>query len=418
MVEVILLSFPKSHLGFLMKRLLLILILFPFSVSAQTRRKDVIEPNIDVAANLRSLSESMANNKCVKAADIRIIDDGGAYPTTVIFHHLINPSDSVLNEDDNAHAIAGLPVYSVAEIHTEDIPVSTAETDIYIPRLPVVQVETISRIATFATVKIPAEDIPFRKAEIIASLPHLPVVQEEPIAALPSVSVVKFHTDDILFTKAEIATALLPLPIVREETIATLPALSAVKFHTEHTPFSIREITITLTKIEVDRKPATEMSLSDEGYSLLEKLEGYSPDLYSLNDGGYTIGFGFFVPYTEGAKWRKGITIEEAERLIQQKVPAYEDQVKQYVNVPLTQSEFDALTMLAYNLGGFSKATSIINDINNQADFDKIQSDWKRFVHSKAPNVSKGLMNRRKDELKVKETSNYQPNRKIQVLKK
>jgi GH24 family phage-related lysozyme (muramidase) len=72
--------------------------------------------------------------------------------------------------------------------------------------------------------------------------------------------------------------------------------------------------------------------------------------------------------------------------------------------------------MLAYNLGGFSKATSIINDVNNQVEFDKLKASWKRFVHSKATNVSKGLMNRRRDELEVRELSYYQPNRKIQIF--
>ena len=148
---------------------------------------------------------------------------------------------------------------------------------------------------------------------------------------------------------------------------------------------------------------------------MLEKLEGFSPELYTMNDGGFTIGFGFFVAYGEGAKWRNGVSWDEAQRMIHQKVPTYEDQVKQYINVTLTQREFDALTMLAYNLGGFSKATSIVNDVNNQ-DFDLLQTDWKKFVHSKAPGVTKGLMNRRKDELEVRNVSNYQPERKIQIL--
>ncbi len=163
--------------------------------------------------------------------------------------------------------------------------------------------------------------------------------------------------------------------------------------------------------------PVEEMHLSDEGYSLLEKLEGFSPELYTLGDGGFTIGFGFFVPYSEGNKWAKGITWEDAERLIREKVPAYEDQVKKYINVPLTQVEFDALTMMAYNLGGFSKATSIINDINGDAGFEKLQRDWMRFVHSKAPGVMKGLVNRRKDEMKVRSEWDYQPEREIQVFK-
>ncbi len=207
------------------------------------------------------------------------------------------------------------------------------------------------------------------------------------------------------------------LPDVQMDDIDAISPLPLVKLNTENIPFSKAEIVQTLPKIEEDRTPVEEMHLSQDGYSLLQKLEGFSPELYALGDGGYTLGFGFFIPFSEGAKWNKGISWEEAEHLIQQKVPAYEDQVKQYINVPLTQKEFDALTIFAYNLGGFSKATSIVNDINNQADFEQLQSDWKRFVHSKAPNVSKGLMKRRQDELDVRGMSNYQPDRKILILK-
>ena len=303
----------------------------------------------------------------------------------------------------HAEAIATLTVVTLA---VEDIPFIKAEIVTALPALPGIHAE---EIATLTVIQLPTEDIPFIKAEMVVTLPPLPLVPAETITTF---RIVKLPAD-IPFSKAEIVTTLPPLPPVPSETMTIRPVIT---FHTGDVPFSKAEI-VTLSKFEVKRTPVAEMHLSPEGYSLLQKLEGYSPELYSLNDGGFTIGFGFFVPYGEGAKWNKGITWDEAERLMQQKVPAYEDQVKEYVNVPLTQYEFDALTMLAYNIGGFSKATSIINDINNQAGFEKLQSDWKRFVHSKAPNVSKGLMNRRKDELEVRELANYQPERKIQILK-
>ena len=175
--------------------------------------------------------------------------------------------------------------------------------------------------------------------------------------------------------------------------------------------------TVVVPDLEEKKYPVAGMHFSDEGYSLLEKLEGFSPELYSLKDGGYTIGFGFFVPYSEGTKWEKGVTWEEAEKIIRQKMPQYEDQVKKFINVPLTQNQFDALIMLAYNLGGFSKATSIVNDINSQADFDQLRNDWNRFVHSKAPGVTKGLINRRRDEIGVRNDADYQPKRKVNIFK-
>jgi type VI secretion system secreted protein VgrG len=254
--------------------------------------------------------------------------------------------------------------------------------------------------------------------DIAANIPPLPFVQPDTIAALRPLAVVTINTEDISVSKADIAANIPPLPFVQPDSIPLLTPLAEVALNTENVPLYKEEVVVPIPKIEEKRMPVAEMHLSPDGYSLLQKLEGFSPELYSLNDGGFTIGFGFFVSYSEGAKWKKGITWEEAEQMIRQKMPAYEDQVKEYINIPLTQNEFDALTMLAYNLGGFSKATSIINDINNQVGFDKIQSDWKRFVHSKAPGVTKGLMNRRRDELEVRSISEYQPDRKIQILKK
>ncbi len=430
-----------------MKRLLLLLFLSPVILLAQTRRKNVIDSAKDAAAiNLQHMSASMQNNPCTKVAELRTIDNG-EYITTVVFHHIITAADSAVRETET---ITELHPLSVVKFHTEDIPVSKPGI-VTLPPPPVFRAVTITALPPLPVFKFDTEHIPVSKAEIAMTLPPVHFSQAEKITALPLVTlntadipvfkaelvteppriyfiqadsitglqplpVVQLHTKDIPVIKTEILT--LPPPLVfRVDIISDLSPFPLVKLNMEVIPVRKREIVVTFPDIWEIRTPVAEMHLSEDGYSLLQKLEGYSPELYSLNDGGFTIGFGFFVPYKEGAKWGKGITLDEAERILQQKVPAYEAQVKEYVNVPLTQREFDALTLLAYNLGGFSKATSIINDINNMVDFDQLQSDWKRFVHSKAPNVSKGLMNRRKDELEVRKTSNYQPDRKIQILK-
>jgi len=314
--------------------------------------------------------------------------------------------------------ITALSPVTLVTINIEAIPVSTMDIAANIPPLPFVQPDTIAALPPLAVVTINTEDISVSKADIAANIPPLPFVQPDSIALLTPLAVVALNTENIPLYKVDIIETIPPLPFVQPDSIPLLTPLAEVALNTENVPLYKEEVVVPIPKIEEKRMPVAEMHLSPDGYSLLQKLEGFSPELYSLNDGGFTIGFGFFVSYSEGAKWKKGITWEEAEQMIRQKMPAYEDQVKEYINIPLTQNEFDALTMLAYNLGGFSKATSIINDINNQVGFDKIQSDWKRFVHSKAPGVTKGLMNRRRDELEVRSISEYQPDRKIQILKK
>lgn len=264
-----------------------------------------------------------------------------------------------------------------------------------------------ARIAAAVRTASPAQLIP-------ALPPFIPVLEKDTVTALPLRMIAQLKTRNAIASETK-ETVVPVFPFEPEEPEA-LPLIDNTRFVIEM-PRPARPAAVNVPVFEEKKMPVEEMHLSDEGYSLLEKMEGFSPELYSLKDGGFTIGYGFFVPYGEAGKWSKGVTLEEAERIIREKVPAYEDQVKQYINVPLTQTEFDALTMLAYNLGGFSKATSIVNDINGGGDFGKLQRDWMRFVHSKAPNVMKGLMNRRKDELRVRNEMNYQPERKLLIYK-
>jgi lysozyme len=418
-----------------MKRLLLLLIFFPVILFGQTRRKAIADSVKAAATNLQNLSELVTNNPGTKVANIHV-SDSGDYVTIVVRLHIIEAS-----------FINALPPLPVVNIETEK-PVSARLSAFNVPPLPppIEEPEKIAALSPVAVLKLNTGDIAAVKPDTITA-PPIPDAGMMETLPLPAITIFRI---EVIVAKADTITAppipdatmteALPLPVVtlfrieviiaradtaiappmpefRVDIIDDIPLLAAVKLAKTILPAHKLD-TMAIPSFEETRMPVGGMHLSEEGYSLLEKLEGFSPDLYSLKDGGFTIGFGFFVPYGETSMWEKGLTWEQAELIIRQKVPAYEDQVKRYINIPLTQNEFDALTMLAYNLGGFSKATSIVNDVNEQADFDKVQSDWKRFVHSKAPNVSKGLMNRRRDELEVRNVSDYKPERKIQILKR
>ena len=416
-----------------MKRLLVLFILFPVILFGQMRRGAIVDSIKADTTNLKHISELISNKQGTWVEHIHV-SDTGEYVTMVVRVRVTEPivitalplpSAIKMKTGDivtgmvsavavlplPAHVIEGatidaVPVLAIGLFKIEDIVVRKLRT-VAVPRLPILR-DTILDLPPLAVVKL-AEDVSVIKMNT-AAVPPLPYVFMT--EGLPLVSVTPIGIKDIVFAKVRTAT----VPELPYVTGVEMPLLGAVELpiviHPHH-----KMDTVTAYSFEEKRMPVAGMHLSDEGYSLLEKLEGFSPMPYALGDGGLTIGFGFFVPYGEENMWKKGVTWEEAERMIREKVPGYEDQVKRYINVPLTQREFDALTMLAYNLGGFSKATSIVNDINAQADFDKLQSDWKRFVHSKAPGVTKGLMNRRRDELQVRNESNYQAERKIQVLK-
>ena len=416
-----------------MKRLLLLLILSPIILLAQQRAQDAIDSNQDIAINLRSMASSMSNDRCTKVADIHITDNG-ENAAIIVFLHVITASDSVIDGNiptDTVIKVTRQEPRVIKEITPVDIVVIKVNTE----EPPVIkEITRIDIVVIKANTEEPLvikEITPLDIVVIKANTEEPPIIKEiTPI----DIVVIKANIEEPLVIKEITPVDIVVINANAEEPLVikeiTPVDIVVINASTEEPPVS-KEITPTETVTPVNkentitgppkpdetRTPVEDMHLSPDGYSLLEKLEGYSPGLYTLGDGGYTIGFGLFVPFNEGYKWSKGITWEGAEHMIQQKVPAYEAQVKEYINVPLTQNEFDALTMLAYNLGGFSKATSIINDVNEQVDLDKLQRDWKKFVHSKAQNVSKGLMKRRKDEIEVRKLSNYQPERKIQIFK-
>jgi GH24 family phage-related lysozyme (muramidase) len=455
-----------------MKRLLLLLVLSPVILFAQARRQELTDSvKAAMTTKLQSVSALLGNSPHSTVEHMDVFDSS-EYVTIVVRIHVARdynitpiPAFSAVRIK-TGELIAG----KVDIVELPGLPPPVAETDTRLPlsavfgltiNIPVVRVDTVTvpplpppvpeadtRLPLMRVLKLNA-DIPVVSVDAVA-LPSLPAPVADADTRLPLIAVVKLN-EEIPVVKADMAALptlpppvadadtrlplmavltlsmdsfvvilhivlLSSLPDIVLETIENLPLLAAVILPVEK--ISIGKIdTIAITSFEVKKMLAAGMHLSTEGYSLLEKLEGFSPELYFLNDGGSTIGFGFFIPNGEGTKWDKGVTWEEAEQMMRQKVPAYEDQVKRYINVPLTQNEFDALTMLAYNLGGFSKATSIVNDVNSQAGFDKLQRDWNRFVHSKAPAVARGLMNRRKDEMGVTKNANYQPERKIQILK-
>ena len=374
-----------------MRFLLFVLLLIPSTVFGQMRRKAIVD-SFKAATNLREVSSVIANYHEAKVAQIGVFDSG-EYVTIMV---RIRVSDG---------AVVPLSPSPPVTLKIPEIVAHRLKT-VTVPPLPEL-IDTIA-LAAIVPIRIPAATTGRLNP---VSLPHLPCFFDaRPLAAIGLIRIENIPAEalDTVFVpilpnfEIELLEAIAAAPVV----ILVIPPFPTIKMDTVSPPV-----------YEEKRTPVMEMHLSERGYSLLEKMEGFSPELYSLKDGGLTIGFGFFIPEGEVSRWDRGITLEAAEKLIRLKVPSYEAQVKRYINADLTQEEFDALTMMAYNLGGFSKATSIVNDINSNADFEQLQKDWLKFVHSKAPGVMNGLMNRRKDELQVRNESNYQPERKLQIIK-
>ena len=79
----------------------------------------------------------------------------------------------------------------------------------------------------------------------------------------------------------------------------------------------------------------------------IAKEEGRRLTAYQCSAGVWTIGYG----HTKGVKEGDTITASEADQLLLEDVTATVNEFAHYVNVPVTEGQFIALTSLAFNLG-------------------------------------------------------------------
>jgi lysozyme len=93
----------------------------------------------------------------------------------------------------------------------------------------------------------------------------------------------------------------------------------------------------------------------------------------------------------------------------------FEDAVNQAIKVKLSQTQFDALVIFAYNIGKgaflTSSAVKLINDPNDPTvspEFPTLESAWKAFRWDDGVEVP-GMINRRQAEWTLFTTGVYQP---------
>lgn len=148
-------------------------------------------------------------------------------------------------------------------------------------------------------------------------------------------------------------------------------------------------------------------TISSEGINLIKKFEG----LHTVTDDGMvvpyrcpanilTIGYG----HTKGVKRNMKITKAEAEDLLRQDLKVFEAEVKNLVNVPLTQYQFDALVSFVFNLGAANFASSTLLKRLNAGQYEDVPAQLMRWnkarVNGKLQPLT-GLTRRRSAEAAV-----------------
>lgn len=139
------------------------------------------------------------------------------------------------------------------------------------------------------------------------------------------------------------------------------------------------------------------LSLSAVGLLTIAKWEGFSDKAYIPGDGDVpTIGFGS----TEGVEMGDTITVPKALERLMRDVGVAESAIGRCVKVPLSQSQYDAFTSFAFNVGGEAFCSSTLVKKLNAGDYDGACKELERWVFVQKKRVE-GLANRRADEYKL-----------------
>lgn len=140
------------------------------------------------------------------------------------------------------------------------------------------------------------------------------------------------------------------------------------------------------------------MIISQKGLDLIKKFEGFSDKEYICPAGKATIGYGHVILASES--FEEPITRKEAENLLKKDLEPRQILLNSLLKVNIKQNQFDALMSLIYNIGvhNFQKST-LLKFVNNRL-FDKVPDQFRRWFYINGK-ISKGLANRREEEIKL-----------------
>ena len=153
----------------------------------------------------------------------------------------------------------------------------------------------------------------------------------------------------------------------------------------------------------------TKKSISKKGIDLLIQREGVELMVYRDSANLRTIGVGHLLTGRElesgyvdiGGKkvpWRQEITEYQAEVLLKQDLKRFENAVNEYVNVALTQHQFDSLVSFVFNIGVNAFKNSTLLRLLNQGDYESVPGQLERWNRAGGQVVT-GLIHRRNSEI-------------------
>jgi GH24 family phage-related lysozyme (muramidase) len=157
---------------------------------------------------------------------------------------------------------------------------------------------------------------------------------------------------------------------------------------------------------------ASTLTLSPDAVALLQAIEQLRLAPYDDQTGkatkawlkGATIGYGHLIAKDEWPTYKDGISKEQADALFRADAKPFEIAVGEAIKVGVQQYEFDAMVILAFNIGkvGFRNSTvaKLINDPELATSTSSLENAWKSWNKSQGK-VNQGLNNRRTAEWRI-----------------
>ncbi|MDE9553405.1 lysozyme [Xenorhabdus bovienii] len=134
------------------------------------------------------------------------------------------------------------------------------------------------------------------------------------------------------------------------------------------------------------------MEISNKGLECIKQYEGLKLKAYPDHATGgipWTIGYG----HTQGVKKGDVITEQQAEAFLQDDLQPIYITLRQWVNVPLSQGQFDALCSFIFNCGSGNFLGSTLLKKFNQGDYAGAAAEFSLW-NKAAGKVMRGLGNR------------------------
>jgi GH24 family phage-related lysozyme (muramidase) len=159
------------------------------------------------------------------------------------------------------------------------------------------------------------------------------------------------------------------------------------------------------------RQLPSNLAMSEKGLNLLREVETLHLKPYDDQSGndisswvaGATIGYGHLIPKDKWDTYKGGITETDAKSLFDADLKPFVELVQKVITANLAQQEFDALVILAFNIGptlAGSSVVKLVNDPGATTTYASLEAAWKAWNKSQGK-VMKGLDNRRQCEWNI-----------------